>query len=75
MSNNHEYMIAPQTYPCDYWRDYFQSPTFTKLRPPYEVPYGFEYPPWVVPLTYGKNDGSYLMLDTIDGKAIEDFEI
>ena len=28
----------------------------------------FEFPSWVVPLTYGKNHGDYLMLDTTDGE-------
>ncbi|KAN0113112.1 hypothetical protein V8E51_006063 [Hyaloscypha variabilis] len=74
MNNNYEYMIAPQTYQCDYRRNHFQSPAFTNSRPPYEIPYGFEYPPWVVPSTYGKNDGSYLMLDTTDG-TVTDYRV
>jgi hypothetical protein len=70
MDGKTEYMVAPQTFPCDYRRDYFQSPAFVKGRPPYEVtePDEFEFPPWVVGLTYGKNKGDYLMLDTCDGE-------
>jgi hypothetical protein len=28
----------------------------------------FTFPEWVVPLTYGKVNGQYIMLDTTDGK-------
>jgi hypothetical protein len=65
--SGHEYLIAPNTYPCDYRREPFQSPVTTKSTGWY-VPIGSEFPPWVVPLTYGKRDGTYLMLDTTDGK-------
>lgn len=69
MDGNHEYMVAPETFPCDYRRDYFQSPAvFADGRGPWDVPVGFSFPPWVVPLTYGKNHGDYLMLDTTDGE-------
>lgn len=69
MDGGHEYMVAPETFPCDYRRDYFQSPSFTEGREPWDVPVGFKFPPWVIPLTYGKNHGDYLMLDTTDGES------
>jgi hypothetical protein len=59
MSNDREYMIAPQIHQGDYQRDYFQSRAFTKSRSLWEVPHDFKYPPWVVLLTNGKNHGSY----------------
>lgn len=68
MDGSHEYLVAPETSPCDYRRDYFQSPSFAEGRGPWDVPVGFEFPPWVIPLTYGKNHGDYLMLDTTDGE-------
>lgn len=68
-----DYALAYSTFPCDYRRSYFQKPNFTEDAQPWEVPETdggrFSFPPWVVPLTYGKNHGDYLMLDTTDGKT------
>lgn len=63
----HEYVVAPDTHPCDYRGKTFQS-GLTKESAGFYIPVGCDFPPWVVPLTYGKRDGSYLMLDTTDGK-------
>lgn len=58
-----------QTFPCDYQRDYFQK--VQSAIDYWEIPNtserGFEFPEWVVPLTYGKVNGQYIMLDTSDG--------
>jgi hypothetical protein len=70
MDGKGQYVVAYNTFPCDYRRDYFQSPAFEKGLTPWEIPETggrFEFPSWVVPLTYGKNHGDYLMLDTTDG--------
>jgi hypothetical protein len=63
------YALAWSTYPCDYRRDYFQ-----KVEPGidcWEIPdtsqRDYNFPEWVVPLTYGKVHGQYIMLDTTDG--------
>lgn len=71
MDGEQEYVVAPETFPCDYRRDYFRAPALTAEGDgggPWDVPGGFEFPSWVVPLTYGKNHGDYLMLDTTDGE-------
>ncbi|MCJ1269695.1 hypothetical protein MMC22_009587 [Lobaria immixta] len=71
MDGHHEYVVAPETFPCDYRRDYFQTPSFAEGRTaPWDVPVGLKFPSWVIPLTYGKNHGDYLMFDTTDGTAI-----
>lgn len=64
-----KYALVWSTYPCDYRRDYFQ-----KVKPGidcWEIPdtseRDFSFPEWVVPLTYGKVNGQYIMLDTTDG--------
>jgi hypothetical protein len=70
MDGKDQYVLAYSTFPCDYRRDYFQSPAFEKDNTPWEMPETggrFEFPSWVVPLTYGKSHGDYLMLDTTDG--------
>ncbi|KAI1080830.1 hypothetical protein F5B20DRAFT_95990 [Whalleya microplaca] len=64
-----QYVIAHNTFPCDYRRDYFRNPSFGNLTP-WDVPETGDrdgFPPWVVPLAYGKNHGDYLMFDTTDG--------
>lgn len=71
-----EYAIAYSTFPCDYRRDYFQPSSiesaFAHGDHPYEVPETsgreFAFPEWTVPLTFGKNHGDYLILDTSDGE-------
>jgi hypothetical protein len=71
MDGKGQYVVAYNTFPCDYRRDYFQSPAFEEGLTPWEMPETggrFEFPSWVVPLTYGKNHGDYLMLDTTDGE-------
>jgi len=73
MDGEDEYQVAPETFPCDYRRNYFKSPSFGKGNMPYEVPpteKGFEFPPWVISLTNGKKHGDWLLLDTTDGTAI-----
>lgn len=66
---NNEYKLAWSTYPCDYRRNYFQnvSPSIDCWEIPDTTERGFVFPEWVVPLTYGKVHGQYIMLDTTDG--------
>ena len=78
MDGKGQYVVAYNTFPCDYRRDYFQSPAFEKGLTPWEMPETggrFEFPSWVVPLTYGKNHGDYLMLDTTDGEFHAEGEV
>jgi hypothetical protein len=67
-----EYNIAFSTWPCDYRRDYFRDTGPSGATCSWELPdtteAEFTFPEWVVPLTYGKVNGQYIMLDTTDGK-------
>ncbi|KAF2022762.1 hypothetical protein EK21DRAFT_82465 [Setomelanomma holmii] len=56
------------TYPCDYRRDYFQKvmPGINCWEIPDTSQRDYSFPDWVVPLTYGKVHGQYVMLDTTD---------
>jgi hypothetical protein len=67
-----EYKIAWSTYPCDYRRDYFQQikPNIDCWEVPDTTERDFKFPEWVIPLTYGKVNGQYIMLDTTDGTKI-----
>jgi hypothetical protein len=66
---NREYKLAWSTYPCDYRRDYFQEvrPGIDCWEMPATTERNFTFPEWVIPLTYGKVHGQYIMLDTTDG--------
>jgi hypothetical protein len=65
-----EYKLAWSTYPCDYRRDYFQQ--FNLGLGCWEIPdtteRDFQFPEWVIPVTYGKVNGLFVMLDTMDGR-------
>jgi hypothetical protein len=65
-----EYEIAWSTYPCDYRRNYFQD-IKSKINC-WEIPdtneRNFRFPEWVIPLTYGKVNGLFIVLDTTDGR-------
>jgi hypothetical protein len=65
----HDYKLVWSTYPCDYRRDYFQivHPEIGCWEIPDTSARDFKFPEWVVPLTYGKVHGQYIMLDTTDG--------
>jgi hypothetical protein len=66
---NKEYTLAWSTHPCDYRRSYFQmvGPSIDCWEIPDTTERDFDFPEWVVPLTYGKVHGQYIMLDTTDG--------
>ena len=61
--------LAWSTYPCDYRRDYFQKvePGINCWEIPDTSERDYDFPEWVVALTYGKVHGQYIMLDTTDG--------
>jgi hypothetical protein len=63
------YTLIWSTYPCDYRRDYFQvvAPGIDCWEIPDTSERDQNFPEWVVPLTYGKVHGQYIMLDTTDG--------
>jgi hypothetical protein len=65
-----EYKIAWSTYPCDYRRNYFQEvkSNINCWEIPDTAERNFRFPEWVIPLTYGKVNGLYIMLDTSDGR-------
>ncbi|OCL06226.1 hypothetical protein AOQ84DRAFT_411663, partial [Glonium stellatum] len=67
--SRHEYMIAPDTYPIDYRGKGFNEGEVSEESAGRAIPPGLEVPEWVVPLTYGSRDGTYLMLDTTDGMS------
>lgn len=66
---NGDYTLAFSTYPCDYRRGYFQE--IGSVIDCWEIAdtieRDFKFPEWVIPLTYGKVRGQYIMLDTTDG--------
>ncbi|KAK3333067.1 hypothetical protein B0T19DRAFT_439866 [Cercophora scortea] len=69
--NYNEVVVDFETYPADYRRAYFLTPyDLARDGNPYEVPGRVSFPPWVVPLTYGKGKGKFWMLDTSDGTVI-----
>ncbi|KAK3692976.1 hypothetical protein B0T22DRAFT_448725 [Podospora appendiculata] len=77
--NYDEVVVDFETYPADYRRPYYLAPhDVARDGNPYEVPEtghgGVPFPPWVVPLTYGKNKGKYWMLDTTDG-TVTNYEV
>jgi hypothetical protein len=63
------YTLVWSTYPCDYRRDYFHEvkPGIDCWEIPDTTGRDYHFPEWVVPLTYGKVHGQYIMLDTTDG--------
>jgi hypothetical protein len=65
----HQYMIAPETQPTDYRGEGFQHDvtkgSIGKCTPLGDV----EFPEWVINLTHGSRDGTYVMLDTKDGRT------
>jgi hypothetical protein len=65
-----DYNVAGLTWPCDYRRKYFQEvgPEIDCWEIPDTSHRNMTMPEWVIPLTYGKVNGSYIMLDTSDGK-------
>jgi hypothetical protein len=66
--SGHQYVIAPDTYPTDYRGEAFQHEV-TKESIGRCTPLGdVEFPEWVINLTHGSRDGTYVMLDTTDGK-------
>jgi hypothetical protein len=57
-----EWNIFPWTKSCDY------SKGNVKAHIPFPPEDDYEFPPWVINLTYSEgNYGKYLMLDTTDG--------
>jgi hypothetical protein len=70
-----KYPFIWSTYPCDYRRSYFQPGELNEGIDCWEIPSTvereFEFPAWVVPLTFGKVHGVYVMLDTSDGMYID----
>jgi hypothetical protein len=66
---SNEYTLVWSTHPCDYRRDYFQTvgPSIDCWEIPDTTEREFAFPEWVIPLTYGKVHGQYIMLDTTDG--------
>jgi hypothetical protein len=66
-----QYVIAPDTYPTDYRGQPFQHEVTVESAGRC-LPLGdVEFPEWVVNLTHGSRDGTYLMLDTTDGTVTE----
>jgi hypothetical protein len=65
-----DYQFAFSTWVCDYRRKYFQEigPEIDCWEIPDTSHRNMTFPEWVIPLTYGKINGSYIMLDTSDGK-------
>ncbi|ORY11049.1 hypothetical protein BCR34DRAFT_565883 [Clohesyomyces aquaticus] len=70
--SHHEYIIAPETYPVDYRGELFQRDV-TVESVGRSLPLGDDvaFPEWVINLTYGSRDGTYVMLDTSDGTVTE----
>jgi hypothetical protein len=66
-----DYTLIRSTYPIDYRRNYFQTvhPDIDCWEIPDTTERDFHFPDWVVPLTYGKVHGQYIMLDTTDGES------
>jgi hypothetical protein len=66
-----KYPFLWSTYACDYRRSYFQPGKLKEGIDCWEIPNtqyrDFDFPEWVVPLTFGKLNGVYVMLDTSDG--------
>jgi hypothetical protein len=68
-STGHQYVIAPETQPTDYRGEEFQHDV-TKESIGRCTPLGdVEFPEWVINLTHGSRDGTYVMLDTTDGRT------
>ncbi|KAF1942211.1 hypothetical protein EJ02DRAFT_376331 [Clathrospora elynae] len=69
--SGHEYVIAPNTHPTDYRGERFQH-NVTEESIGICLPLGdVEFPEWVISLTFGSRDGTYVMLDTTDGTVTE----
>jgi hypothetical protein len=67
--SGHEYVVAPETQPTDYRGEAFQY-NVTKESIGKCTPLGnIEFPEWVINLTHGNSDGTYVMLDTKDGRS------
>jgi hypothetical protein len=65
----HQYVIAPDTYPTDYRGEEFQHDV-TKEKLGRCTPLGnVDFPEWVINLTHGSRDGTYLMLVTTDDRT------
>ena len=71
--DNHQHLVAWDTYACDYRGRAFQR--WTTQDPNTVTGWGFPYvpgadfPPWVIPLTFGiENVSTFLILDTTDGE-------
>jgi hypothetical protein len=66
--SGHQYLIAPNTQPTDYRGEVFQhdvtAGSVGKCLPLGDV----KFPEWVISLTHGSRDGTYVMLDTTDGR-------
>lgn len=61
-STRGEWIVFPWTNCCDYLKE------DVKAYIPYPPEDDYEFPPWVINLTYSKGKyGKYLMLDTTDG--------
>jgi hypothetical protein len=66
--SGNQYLIAPNTQPTDYRGEIFQRDV-TKENIGRCAPLGdVEFPEWVINLTHGNRDGTYMMLDTTDGR-------
>jgi hypothetical protein len=63
-SRREVWQIMPDSRPCDYVNKH------PKDYKPY-TPGDFEFPPWVINLTFGGRYGKSLMFDTTDGMALE----
>lgn len=67
--SGHQYVIAPNTQSTDYRGEVFQhdvtKESIGKCTPLGDV----EFPEWVINLTHGNRDGTYVILDTTDGRC------